>query len=86
MSTYTYIYDCCCLFLTTLVHESISLHGPLHVTFTDLHGLVLFEKTILPKLTQDLPKTSWDQIKCECGQLNYEIELHPMARDSQAQE
>ena len=75
------------LFLTTLVAENISLHRPpLYVTLTDLHGLVLFEKNILPKLTQDLPKTSWDQIKCECGQLNYEIELHPMARDSQAQE
>ena len=74
------------LFLTTLVLEMISLQGTLHVTFKDLHGLVLFAKTILPKLTQDFPKTSWDQIKCECGQLDYEIELHPMARNSQAQE
>ncbi len=80
------IYDCCFLFLVTLVAEIISLHKALHVTFTDLHGLVLFEKTILPKLTQDLPKTSWDEIKCECGQLNYEIELHPVARNGQAQE
>ena len=83
---YIYIYDCCFLFLTTLVVESISIHEALHVTFTDLHGLVLFEKTILPKLTQDLPKTSWDLINWECGQLNYEIELHHVARDSQAQE
>ena len=44
--------------LITLVVESISLREALHVTFTDLHGLVLFEKTILPKLTQGLPKTS----------------------------
>ena len=83
---YIYIYDCCFLFLTTVVHESISLHEPLHETFTDLHGFVLFQTTNLPKLTQDLPKTSWDQLKCECGQLNYKIELHPMARKSQAQE
>ena len=76
-----YIYDCCFLFLTTVVHESISLHEPLYVIFTDLHGFVLFQKNNLPKLTQDLPKTSWDQIKCECGHLNYEIELHPHGQE-----
>ena len=41
------------LFLTTLVAFNIYLHGTLHGTFTDLHGLGLFGRNILPQLTQD---------------------------------
>ena len=43
---YIYIYDSCFLLLTTLVALNIYLHGALHETFTDLHGLVLLKNTL----------------------------------------
>ena len=47
-----------------MVDFKIYLHGALHGTFTDLHGLVLFETLSLPQLTQtftvDLPKAARD--------------------------
>ena len=61
-----------------MVDFNIYLHGALHGTFTDLHGLVLFETLSLPQLTQtftlDLPKVSRDLEKSFRHGINWKWE------------
>ena len=49
---YIYIYDGCFLFVTPNIVGLEALHGNLHDTFTDLHGLGVFSGSLLIPFSQ----------------------------------